>query len=158
MQQMREEWALDRLGALVGEWEMEATVDGSPMGTARTKFEWTDDGAFMVQHTDELPSEIEVPPEWRSGSPLPVVTLFGLDDHTDEFSMLYSDARGVRRVYRMTLDDRGWRVWGQPGPQFHQRFIATFDDDGDTIAGRWEGSRDGMTWEPDFDVTYRRVR
>jgi len=49
---------------------------------------------------------------------------------------------------------RAWKIWGQSGPEFHQRFDGAFDDGGKTITGRWEGSRDGSNWTPDFDVTY----
>ena len=44
----------DRLEALVGEWELEAPwlVGG------RARFEWIEDGAFLVQHADaELPDD-----------------------------------------------------------------------------------------------------
>lgn len=46
-----------------------------------------------------------------------------------------------------------WRA----APGFHQRFTGTFSEDGRTVTGRWEGSRDGTTWTPDFDLTYRKV-
>jgi hypothetical protein len=34
----------------------------------------------------------------------------------------------------------------------------TISDEGNTIAGRWEKAPDGLTWETDFDLTYRKVR
>ena len=40
---------------------------------------------------------------------------------------------------------------------FRQRFRGTFSGDGKTIAGRWEISHDGSTWEHDFDLTYEKV-
>ena len=40
---------------------------------------------------------------------------------------------------------------------FHQRWSGKFSDDGKTIEGRWESSRDGVTWEPDFDHRYEKV-
>jgi hypothetical protein len=43
-------------------------------------------------------------------------------------------------------------------PGFFQRFTGTFSTDRRTITGGWEGSRDGSSWEPDFDVTYTKVR
>ena len=145
---------LRRLDALVGEWEMQASVGGQSMGTARTVFEWIEGGAFLVQRADDEPSE-DTPPEWQANSPLPAVTVIGLDDSSEQFSMLYADARGVLRVYQMTLSDGVWKIW-RNAPGFYQRFTGTFSDDGNTIAARWEGSRDGSAWEPDFDVTYRK--
>ena len=41
---------------------------------------------------------------------------------------------------------------------FHQRWTGRFGDDGRSISGRWEISRDGgATWEHDFDLRYERV-
>jgi hypothetical protein len=31
-------------------------------------------------------------------------------------------------------------------------------DGGDEISGQWELSRDGSTWETDFDLTYSRLK
>jgi len=70
--------------------------------------------------------------------------------------MLYADARGVFRIYRMSVSGDTWRLW-RAAPDFHQQFIATIRDDGRTIEGRWESSPDGSAWEPDFDMTYRKT-
>jgi hypothetical protein len=86
---------------------------------------------------------------------MPVTAILGLDDTTGECAMLYSDARGVFRIYRMNMTDATWTVW-RAAPEFHQRFIGTLDDDGSTIRGQWESSPDGSAWEPDFDMVYRR--
>jgi hypothetical protein len=92
-----------------------------------------------------------------ANSPFPLATIIGLDDSTERFTMLYADARGVFRVYQMTLSDGVWKVWRE-APGFHQRFTGTFSDDGATITAYWEGSRDGSNWEHDFDLTYTKVR
>ena len=79
-----------------------------------------------------------------------MTAVLGWDDSTGELAQLYSDARGVFRVYRMTLTDAAWTAW-RDAPGFFQRFIGTFRDDS-TIEGAWESSPDGTTWEPDFDM------
>jgi hypothetical protein len=38
----------------------------------------------------------------------------------------------------------------------HQRFTGTLSADGDTVDGRWEMSKDGVTWNLDFELTYVR--
>ena len=50
----------------------------------------------------------------------------------------------------------GWE--SAAAPDFSQRFTGTFDDDHNTIVGRWEISSDGSTWNHDFDLTYTRLR
>lgn len=149
--------AIRRLDPLVGEWTMGAVTQGRAVGgAARTTFQWTEGGAFLLQHADaELGPD--TPREWVANSPFPLTTITGLDDSRERFCMLYADGRGVFRVYQMSLDDGVWRMWrDQPG--FFQRFTGTFSDDGNTIEGSWEGSRNGETWEHDFDVTYTKVQ
>jgi hypothetical protein len=70
--------------------------------------------------------------------------------------MLWADARGIFRVYQMTLRDGVWKLW-RDAPGFFQRFTATVADDGRTITGDWEKSADGSAWEPDLDVAYLKV-
>ena len=70
--------------------------------------------------------------------------------------MLYADGRGVSRVYQMTLSEGTWRI-RRDAPGFFQRFTATIADDGTTMTGRWEGSRDGLSWNADFEVKYTRL-
>jgi len=143
------------LGILIGTWEFESRKDGKAMGRGSATFEWIEDGAFVLQHADDLPSP-HAPPEWIANSPMPVTSIIGFDDTTLEHAMLYADARGVLRIYRMSLSDDSWRLW-RAAPGFHQRFIGAIRDHGRTIEGQWESSPDGSAWEPDFDMTYRKV-
>ncbi|MET9667149.1 hypothetical protein ABZY19_17440 [Streptomyces sp. NPDC006475] len=145
--------ALRRLDVLVGAWDMWAL--GRRAGPVRTEFSWLEGGVVLVQRADVGPDSA-VPAEWGPHLPFPTVTLTGYDDTADEFTTLYADGRGVARVYRTSVHDGVWKQW-RAAPGFHQRFTATIDDGGGTIRGGWEGSRDGETWTPDFDVTYTRV-
>lgn len=150
--------ALARLDALVGEWEMEATVGGRSMGSSRTTLRWADEGAFLLQRADVVAVGDDVPPGWVTNLPFPLWGVVGLDDHSGRFTMLYSDSRGVSRVYSMTLEDGLWRMWGRPGPEFFQRFTGNFSDDGAVITARWESSKQGTEWVLDFDLIYTRMR
>jgi hypothetical protein len=142
------------LSRLIGTWDFELTVEGQVMAGGSTTFAWLEDGAFVVQHADATASE-SAPPAWVENSPFPVRAVLGTDDTTAEQVMLYADARGVYRVYRMTLTDDDWRL-ERAAPDFHQRFIGSFTDEGRTLEGRWEASADGTAWDLDFNVTYRR--
>lgn len=147
---------LRELDRFVGEWTMHPTIAGQPTGLGRTVFAWSQDGSFLTQRADSEPSDIEIPPGWLANSPFPTHAVIGVDEDSNEYSMLYGDARGVHRVYRMALEDNTWTVWrGTPG--FHQRYIGRFSDDGATITGGWYSSQDGSTWVPDFDLDYRKI-
>ena len=145
--------ALARLDVLVGRWTAQAKVAG--LGAAWTEFSWQEGGAFLRQVTDvdEIPDS--APEAWRQGAPFPTVCVIGLDDTADEFTMLYSDARDVFRVYRMTLADGQWRMW-RDAPGFNQRFVGTLTADGNAWDARWEKSGDGVDWTLDFELRYTR--
>jgi hypothetical protein len=135
--------SLEAVGALVGEWRMEAPqFPGAP---GQAVFEWVEGGAYLLERS-------------TAPDPAPDSTwLIGGDDAADSCFALYHDSRDVRRVYRMGLGDGVWRIWRE-APSFWQRFIGTLSDDGSTIRGAWEMSDDGSVWEHDFDLIYTRVR
>ena len=132
-----------RLEPLIGEWDVQGTLPIDPPIVVRghAVFEWLDGGRFVVErwtveHPD-FPNGIAILGEGESG----------LAQH-------YFDSRGVARVYAMSVSDETWEL-SRESPEFSQRFIGTFSDDGDTITGRWE-KLDGSTWELDFHLTYTK--
>ena len=147
MDQPTAENALKALEPLVGEWILEAIPPGGEPwpGEARASIEWHDSGAHLVQR-----STIELPEAPNS------IAIMGCDAANGAYYQLYSDDRGVCRVYEMSIGGGEWRLWRE-GEPFAQRFSATFEDDGDTIAGRWETGADDGTYETDFELIYRRA-
>ena len=81
--------------------------------------------------------------------------IVGGDDSSEMYSMLYSDSRGVSRIYQMSLGDGVWRLW-RDAPGFSQPFIGAFSEDGRTITGRWEAPEEGSQCTLDFDLTYTK--
>jgi len=147
MDQPTAEEALRRLEPLVGEWTLEAIgADGvSWPGGGRVTFEWHDSRTLLVQRgTVDHP---EAPDN---------VSIIGCDGANGTYVQLYSDERGVCRIYQMSIDNGEWRLW-RDGEPFSQRFSATISDDGNTIAGRWEIAEDGTNYVPDFDLVLRRA-
>jgi hypothetical protein len=142
-----------RLDALVGDWQMRAEVDGDVTMRGTSTVAWIEDGAFLLQRSDSD----DMSPEWTEHSPFPTTAIIALDDDSATFTYSYADGRGVCRVYEMSLDDERWTLRGRPGPEFFQRFAATFQADGAAIRGHWDRSCDGESWERDFDVIYTRV-
>lgn len=65
---------------------------------------------------------------------------------------LYSDDRGICRVYEMRIGEGDWEL-RREGDPFPQRFAATISEDGDTIAGCWEKAEDGANHTTDFYLT-----
>jgi hypothetical protein len=147
MGQMTADEALKRLGPLIGQWELEAiSPGGDPWpGNARASIEWHDSGAHVIQRsTVDMPEAPDV------------VAIMGCDAANGTYFQLYSDDRGVCRVYEMSIGNVEWKLW-RDGEPFPQRFTGRFEDDGHTIVGRWEKAEDGTHFETDFDLIYRKV-
>jgi hypothetical protein len=147
MDQLTAEDALKELEPLVGEWRLTATPPGGEPwpGEGRATFEWHESGAHLVQRwTVEMP-------EAPDG-----VAIIGCDAANGTYYQLYSDERGVCRVYGMSIGDGEWRLWRE-GEPFAQRFTGRFEDAGRTIVGRWELAEEGVDYKTDFDLTYTRI-
>lgn len=140
--------ALNQFEKLVGEWKIAGTHPKFPSkrlhGTA--SFEWIEGGAFLLWHSamDE------------EGFPAGTA-IFGSDDATGEFFMLYFDERKVSRKYEVAVDNNSVKWW-RNAPGFSQRYSWTITDDGNTIIGKGELCEDGTTWKSDLDQTFTRIR
>jgi hypothetical protein len=143
--------SLKLLGVFAGDWNTEirwsaathALAGGPATVRGTAQFYWIEDGHFLVQRLG------------GQGGPPQARWVFGRDDASGEYSALYSDARGVSRVYRMALEGGVWKIW-RDTPGFRQRFEATVKGDA-AIEGRWDKSTDGATWEHDFDIAFART-
>ena len=140
------------LSVLLGEWSMDALIPTIPHDDTRglVTFEWMAGEQFLIERW-------EVPhPDAPDG-----VAIIGFDEGRGTYLQHYFDARGVARLYEMTLTDDLWtltRTEPDFSPlDFRQRFTGRFEDGGSTIRGQWEINH-GSKWEKDFDLTYSKVR
>jgi hypothetical protein len=136
--------ALQPFDALIGTWATEAThplFDAVVPGSVT--FEWLEGGHFLVQRSrndhESFPDAIGV---------------IGAPEGGEGLVMEYFDSRGVRRTYRVSLDDGVLRIW-RDDPVFAQRFRAPLAHD--AFAGRWQLARTPGDWKDDLEVTYRRL-
>lgn len=138
--------SLKQFDVLIGEWTMVGTHPQLPSAVhGHSSFEWLRDGTLLVWHFN-----------WDPGQGIPnAFSVIGHDDVVEPCSMLYTDERGVARIYQMSLADGVWKMWRE-SPGFSQRMTGTFSDDGNTITWHGEMSRDDSPWEPDLSVTYTR--
>ena len=137
------------LDRLVGEWTLEATHPAFPdlVVPGRSSFEWLDGEKFLIQRSTadhpDFPNSISV--------------IGAMSDEDDgSLSMHYYDSRGVHRVYSLEMSEGVLRI-AREAPGFSQRLEARLADDGDTLGGVWQLSRDDETWDDDLEITYRRA-
>lgn len=141
--------ALADLEFLVGEWDMKLSNASflprrSETAHGHVPFAFVEDGALLVMRQIE-----------QSANPPSARWTIGRDESGADYTVLYSDNRGVSRVFGMSFSDDTWRLW-RNCPGFSQRFEGRVSPDRRTITSHWE-STDGTTWEHDFDITYTRL-
>lgn len=139
--------ALELLSVLIGSWSTTGTHGQDPdtILHGHTSFEWLENGAFVLMR-----SEID---DRRFPS---AVAIIGSDDAEGEYYMLTFDERSVSRKYEVSLQNNIWKWW-RDAPGFRQRYEGIIEDGGNTIFGKGELSKDGLSWEQDLDLTYKRV-
>jgi hypothetical protein len=131
--------------SLVGEWTIEATHPMSPstVVNGHMTYEWLEGERFLIQRSSndhpDFPDSISV---------------IGVAD--EELTAHYFDSRGVFRIYRVAMEGDTLRMW-RDAPGFSQRLEAKLSDDGTTLAGVWQLSRDDETWADDLAVTFTRT-
>lgn len=141
---MAAEVKLEDLNILVGEWDTNAPAMEA---IGRTTFEWLPGGGFLIQRSTV--GRVEFPNS---------LSLIGATGSDGAFQQHYFDSRGVARIYDMMLDGDKWILF-RDGPDWPQRFIGHFSEDGNTITGRWErGTYPGGPLEHDFDLIFTRIR
>lgn len=138
--------SLKEFDILVGKWTTVGTHPYLPSAVnGESSFEWLKPDALLIWHFN-----------WEHGQGIPnAFSVIGQDDAVEPCSMLYTDKRGVARIYQMSLAGGVWKMWRE-SPGFSQRMTGTFSQDGDTITWHGELSHDGSTWEPDLNVTFTR--
>lgn len=129
----------------VGSWATEATHPLLPGAEIRghVSFQWLEGRCFLIERSHH--GHPEVP------DAIAIIGPMG-----GEPAMHYFDSRGVQRVYTVALDGRVWS-FALDTPGFAQRFTNTFSADGERIDGEGELCRDGINWEQDLKITYRRT-
>jgi hypothetical protein len=142
--------ALAVLQPLLGEWTVEIRwsaethrlVGGPSSVSAPARFQWIEDGSFLLHVT--------------GGDGAPIARwVIGRDETSGAYAVLYADDRGVSRIYDMSFADRVWKIWRE-SPGFRQRFVGRVSADNRTIEASWEKATNGGAWELDFDLTYTR--
>jgi hypothetical protein len=135
--------ALEPFDALIGTWDTEAKhrlVDEAVQGSVT--FEWLVGGHFLVQRSH---NDHELFPD--------AISVIGAPEAGEGLVMEYFDSRGVRRTYRVSLDDGVWRIWREQ-PGFDQRFSATLGQD--YFEGLAQLAETPGDWQDDLKVIYRR--
>lgn len=138
--------ALKIFEVLIGEWKTVGShpyLPDTPLH-GHTSFKWIEGGAFLTMH-----SEIDEP-----GIPSGIA-IFGSDDATGEYFMIYFDERKVSRKYNVSFNDNILKWWRNT-PEFSQEFICTISGDGNRISAKGMLSKDSKTWENDLELTYTR--
>ena len=141
--------AMRRLEPMVGEWDVTLThawfldsLDTEVRGTATV--EWYADAFLLLRGSFPTRSGEQGGSAWAMA--------FSHNDPHDAFVALYSDDRGVSRVFGMTFARGEWTLLRED-PDFHQRIVMRLGED--RIDMRADASEDaGATWRKDLDYIF----
>ena len=135
---------LEPFDALIGAWATEAThplFDSVVPGGVT--FEWLEGGRFLIQRSH---NEHELFPD--------ALSVIGAPEAGEGLVLEYFDSRGVRRTYRVSLEDGVLPIW-RDHPTFAQRYSARVSND--AFEGQWQVARTPGDWQDDLKVSYRRL-
>lgn len=142
---------MNRLDFFIGTWTVEIIhphLRPAPI-VGETRFEWLDD-SYVIQHT-----QIEQP-EFPNST-----IIYDWNASTDHYVQHYFDSRGVTRLYEMSFETGVWKLWREKPDfsplDFFQRFNGQIDGTGNVIESSWEQSENGITWEHDFRLTFKKT-
>jgi len=129
--------------ALIGTWDTESRhplVDEVVSGS--TSFEWLEGRRFVVvrSHNDH-----ELFPD--------AIGVIGRPESGDGLVLEYFDSRGVRRTYRVSLED-GVMRWWRDDPGFDQRSVAELGPDAFELVSQLAEAPG--EWRDDLRTIYRR--
>lgn len=107
--------ALKAFGVLVGIWKAVGTHPdvSNTLLEGHSSFKWIEGGAFMIWY-----SEIDY-----KGFPKGIA-IFGSDDTTGQYFMLYFDERKISRKYEVSFQ-KNILKWWRNTPEFSQRYTWT---------------------------------
>ena len=136
---------LRSLDVLVGKWNvtLEFKSDPANRGTGWESYEWMDGGFFLVGRFDRTFSKEKS----HTG-----MTIFGADVTGKNCLGHFFDNQGNSRIYDVSLRDGVFKLTGK-----WERYSGQVSEDGTTISGTWEQSKDGIDWEYLCDITQTKA-
>ena len=135
-----------RLNLLAGVWKTEIVMldekglEGERFEATDT-YRWMPGGYFLLHDVDAF----------MMGEPITSLEIIGVDPWGGGYISRNYDNRGVVSDYAATLEDRTWKIKGE-----QERFEGRIDEDGRTLAGRWE-RLDKSDWIPWMKVVLRKT-
>src|SRR5258706_14944131 len=135
---------LEALERLAGKWHTEGQQNEGPVGPAAPfvaveTFEWLDGGHFLIHRLDGK----------FGRQPAACLEVLGRDAAGELFAQtFYND--GNTNSWRVTEEGAALVLSGTwskgEGATFHVRYTASAVDEGNTLEGKWEQSRDAQNW------------
>ena len=144
------------LAPLIGRWTTAATHPMLPdiVIPGESSFEWLAGEHFLIWHSHmdhpEIPDSISIVGFDNADNPETV----GIS--SEPGAIHYFDSRGVFRRSRFEAEPGVFRFWREH-PGFSQRATCRFSDAGNSFVATGELCRDDVNWEPDVEVTGKRL-
>jgi hypothetical protein len=139
---------LRQLDIFEGKWNVEVEkLKGARSGQEEIvrgieTYDWLSGGHFMVNRWSR-----KVGMDVHIG-----IGVVGFDPSTGYFTANHFDNRGAARSYNVTVSRLTWKYMGT-----QERARIDFTPDGRTFVAFWEGSDDGIKWEPLYRLKGNKI-
>jgi hypothetical protein len=136
---------LKRLETLIGKWKNDIEFKNDPdnSGTGSVTYEWMEGRFFIVERFEQ---------RFAKEGTHQGISIIGYDGESRACLSHFFDNHGNIREYRLTIEDRQFKVSGP-----WERFTGEISKDESRITGTWELSKDGSNWQYLCDSTLTRL-
>ncbi|HEY4177906.1 MAG TPA: hypothetical protein VGM90_13760 [Kofleriaceae bacterium] len=135
------------LHRLIGTWRHEAMIPGFEKPFVSTvRCTWIKKDLLLLMKSTG-----------KKGGPPSATAVIGADDTNNKLEMLYCDARGVTRIYDITLNKTEF-CWERKAKGFSQKLVCKFSKDGRSINGEAFKAVNGGRMQHDMMWIYQRTR
>lgn len=144
------------MDVFVGKWNMEGQQYEGLIGpaakiTAVNSYEWLTGGFFLVHRFDGRVGDGEAA----------CIEIIGRDASSQSYPTHSLYNNGITNEWQARERDGIWTLtgeWQMADKSLKVRCTTVFNDDGNTMKGKWEHSSDGSTWQTFWDVEATRAR
>jgi hypothetical protein len=136
---------LQSLEVLIGKWNnaIEFKSDPDNTGTGSVTYEWMEGQFFIVERFEHT---------FKKEGAHKGLSIIGYDNEKQSCLSHFFDNHGNIRTYKLSIRDGAFTINGE-----WERYTGEVSEDGNTITGTWEQSKDGSTWEYLCDVKQTRL-
>lgn len=133
---------MEKWQAFIGTWKTEGETTTGDKITGFDSYEWFPGNFFVIHKVD-----VKMGEEHIQG-----MEIISYDATTGKYPMQYYNNKGDTSLSQATENNGKWNITGEK-----ERLAFSITENGNVIAGTWEGSEDGKTWAPIMNIKLTKI-